>query len=35
MIFLLKNSAFKITPLDGKNDDDPLKNAQPGFNFTT
>ena len=20
---------------DGKNDDDPLKNAQPGFNFTT
>ena len=29
---LLENSAYKITPLEGKNIDGPLKNVQPGFN---
>jgi len=29
---LLENSAYKITPFDGENNDGPLKNAQPGFN---
>ena len=32
VISLLENSAYKITPLDSKNNNGPLKNAQPGFN---
>ena len=32
MISLLEITAYKITPLEGKNIDGPLKNAQPGFN---
>ena len=32
VIALSENSAYKITPLEGKNTDGPLKNAQLGFN---
>ena len=32
---MLENSAYKITPLDGKNNDGSLKNAQPRFNCTS